>query len=42
MLRLTVLELLVVNWLLFGGQYIFFNGGSFFVSKKSFTAKLQK
>lgn len=40
MLRLTVLGLLVANWLLFGGQYLFFNGGSFFVSKKSFTAKV--
>lgn len=42
MLRLTVLGLLVVNWLLFGGQYIFFNGGSIFVSKNSFTAKVVK
>ena len=40
MLRLTVLGLLVANWLLFGGQYLFFIGGSFFVSKKSFTAKV--
>lgn len=40
MLRLTVLGLLVVNWLLFVGQYVFFNGGSFFVSKNSFTAKI--
>lgn len=42
MLRLTVLGLLVANWLLFGGQYIFFNGGSFFVSKNSFTSKVVK
>ena len=40
MLRLTVLGLLVVNWLLAIGQYVFFNGGSFFVSKNSFTAKI--
>lgn len=40
MLRLTVLGLLVVNWLLFVGQYVFFNGGSFFISKNSFTAKV--